>query len=139
MKKALTLLILTGLFLQTPVFAIQDVKIKVSKTKKQQEKVFTLSPYWESYNDELLNGYVEEALANNLDIKIAKARIKQSEAILGTIKSERLPQLSINPSVYPYKTVSKWTRRFEYSKIGNFIRSCMFIFQYYFVRCSYQK
>lgn len=109
MKKALTLLILTGLFLQTPVFAIQDVKIKVSKTKKQQEKVFTLSPYWESYNDELLNGYVEEALANNLDIKIAKARIKQSEAILGTIKSERLPQLSINPSVYPYKTVSKWT------------------------------
>ena len=97
MKKAITLLILTGLFLQTPVFAIQDVKIKVSKTKKQQQKVFTLSPYWESYNDEFLNGYVEEALENNLDIKIAKARIKQSEAILGTIKSERLPQLSINP------------------------------------------
>ena len=69
--------------------------------------------YWESYHDELLNKYIAQALENNFDIKIAKSRIKQSEAILGTINSQRLPQLSINPSVYPYKTVSKFTGKYS--------------------------
>ena len=102
--------------LNSAAFAIQDnnknIKIQVRKTKKQPEQSFTLNPYWESYNDELLNGYISEGLENNLNIKIAQARIKESEAILGTVKSERLPQLSINPSIYPFKTISRWTGNF---------------------------
>ncbi len=112
-KKVLILLILGGLMLNSAAYAIQDnnknIKIQVKKSKKQPEKIFTLNPFWESYNDELLNGYISDALENNLDIKIAKTRIKESEAILGTINSQRLPRLSINPSIYPYKTISRWT------------------------------
>ena len=113
MKKVIGLIILVCLITQTPVCAIEEhhnsLKIQVKKSKKQPEKIFTLNPFWESYNDELLNGYISEALENNLDIKIAKTRIKESEAILGTVNSQRLPRLSINPSIYPYKTISRWT------------------------------
>ena len=112
-KKVIGLIILVCLITQTPVCAIEEhhnsLKIQVKKSKKQPEKFFTLNPFWESYNDDLLNGYISEALENNLDIKIAKTRIKESEAILGTINSQRLPRLSINPSIYPYKTISRWT------------------------------
>ena len=101
--------------INSSAYAIQDntnIKIQVQKSKKQPEQSFVLNPYWESYNDELLNGYISEGLENNLNIKIAQARIKESEAILGTVKSERLPQLSINPSIYPFKTISRWTGNF---------------------------
>ncbi len=113
MKKIVWLLIFLCLITQTQVFAIQEnhnhLNIHIKKSKKQPEKVFKLNPFWESYNDELLNGYISDALENNLDIKIAQTRIKESEAILGTVNSQRLPKLSINPSVYPYKTISRWT------------------------------
>jgi len=113
MKRILILSILLGFVLQPAANAIQEPavspakKIKISKSRKDQTRKFVLPAYWESYNDELLNKYVEEGLENNFDIKIAKTRIKQSEALLGTINAQRLPQLSINPSVYPYKTMSK--------------------------------
>ena len=113
MKKIVWLLIILCIITQTQVFAIQEthnhLNIHIKKSKKQPEKVFSLNPFWENYNDELLNGYISDALENNLDIKIAKTRIKESEAILGTVNAERLPQLSINPSIYPYKTISRWT------------------------------
>ena len=125
MKRFLTIMILSVLFLHAPVFSAQNSAPKwvagvgvntagqnKSKKQKEPEKNFVLKPYWESYDDELLNAYIQEALENNFDIKIAKARVQQSEAILGTINAERLPQLSINPSIYPFKTISRWTGNF---------------------------
>ena len=119
MKRFLTIIILSGLFINSPVFSAQnpapkwEAGIGVNKAgqnkQKEQDRKFVLNPYWESYNDELLNSYIQEALENNFDIKIAKARVQEAEAILGTINAERLPQLSINPSIYPFKTMSRWT------------------------------
>ena len=126
MKKIITLTVILCMVLQTTAFAIQDVapqskstptnktkKVRISRNKKEFVRDYILPSYWESYHDELLNKYIAQALENNFDIKIAKSRIKQSEAILGTINSQRLPQLSINPSVYPYKTVSKFTGKYS--------------------------
>ena len=114
--KKIILLTLAVLIVQFPVLAIESNSIpwevKINKNKKEQEKIFVLNPFWESYNDELLNGYIQEALENNFDIKIAKSRVKQSEAILGTVNAQRLPQLSVNPSVYPFKTISRWTGKY---------------------------
>src|SRR5574344_1903958 len=116
--KKFTTILLIGLFsIQSGVFAQDNniksnnnsIKIKVSRHKKEADKTFTLSPYWETYNDTILNGYIDEALEKNFDIKIAKSRIKQSQALLGTINAQRLPQVSINPSVYPFKTMSKYS------------------------------
>jgi len=126
-KKILTLFIVSILTLQSAVLAKETVdnnsriKIQVSKQKnspkKDAEKTFNLAPYWENYSDDLLNGYIYEALEKNLDIKIAQSRIKQSQAILGTVNAQRLPQLSVNPSIYPYKTISKFSG--EYGSSNN--------------------
>lgn len=115
MKKILILLILVSfVLLEVPSFAIQENRLElgVHKNKKEAEKSFTLNPYWKNYQDNLLDEYIQEALENNFDIKIAKSRVKQSEAMLGTVNAQRLPQLSINPSIYPFKTISRWTGRF---------------------------
>ena len=120
MKRFFTIVILSGLLMYAPDVGAQNstpkwqagVGVNIGKKQKEQDKKFVLNPYWESYNDELLNGYIQEALENNFDIKIAKARVEESEAILGTVNAERLPQLSINPSIYPFKTISRWSGNF---------------------------
>lgn len=108
MKKILVGIIALNLIL--PVFASQPepYDIKIDK----EEKNFVLAPFWENYHDESLNEYENEALENNLNIKIATTRVRESEAVLGTINSQRLPQLSVNPSIYPFKTISRWTGRY---------------------------
>lgn len=106
MKKIITIIILGALSLSSFCFAGENAPMAVKAEKENT------ASYWENYGDELLNGYIQEALENNLSIKIAGARIKESEAILGTINAQRLPQLSINPSVYPYRTISRWSGNF---------------------------
>ena len=60
--KKIILLTLAVLIVQFPVLAIESNSIpwevKINKNKKEQEKIFVLNPFWESYNDELLNGYI---------------------------------------------------------------------------------
>lgn len=106
MKKIITIIILGALSLSSFCFAGENAPMAVKAEKENT------ASYCENYGDELLNGYIQEALENNLSIKIAGARIKESEAILGTINAQRLPQLSINPSVYPYRTISRWSGNF---------------------------
>lgn len=124
MKRIITLLIAGCLFFaQGATFALQKndtYEVQINKSKKTPDKTFTLNPYWESYNDELLNGYIQEAIENNFDIKIATNRVKESEALLGTVNAQRLPQLSVNPSIYPFKTISRWTGRYGSGNHLNF-------------------
>ena len=118
-KKIISFFILIIFIMLPEAIAIEEVQapqaVSVKKEKRREkkaEKSFLLEPFWEDYNDELLNGYIQEALENNLSVKIAEDRIKESEAILGTVNAQRLPQLSINPSVYPFRTISRWTGNF---------------------------
>ena len=88
MRKLIVLSIILGIALQTTAFAIQEPtststkKIRISRNKKDQIREYTLPAYWSSYNDEYLNKYIDEALENNFDLKIAKSRIKQSDNIM---------------------------------------------------------
>lgn len=123
MKRIITLLIAGCIFFsQGVVFAVKNdtYDVQIKKSKNAPDKTFTLQPYWESYNDELLNGYIQDALENNFDIKIATNRVRESEALLGTINAQRLPQLSFNPSIYPFKTISRWTGKYGSGYLLNF-------------------
>jgi outer membrane protein, multidrug efflux system len=52
---------------------------------------------WEEVvEDELLRGYIAEALTNSWDIKAAAARVLQAEAFLRVTRSEFLPSVSAN-------------------------------------------
>lgn len=110
MKRTIIILLILGIFgARDAVFAASpSLKSGVSKQQKNKEddKKFVLYNFWESYTDEYLSSYVFEALEQNPSLKIANDRLRQSQALLGTINAQRLPHIGVNPSVYPYRSLS---------------------------------
>jgi len=51
--------------------------------------------WWQRYQDPVLDRLVAEALANNLDVRIAAARIEEARAALGLSEAQRYPTLGI--------------------------------------------
>jgi multidrug efflux system outer membrane protein len=56
------------------------------------------SPWWGMFNDEALRSLIAQALATNLDIQVAIARIEQARALVGVVQSETRPQLGYQAS-----------------------------------------
>ncbi|MBI5582260.1 MAG: efflux transporter outer membrane subunit [Deltaproteobacteria bacterium] len=50
--------------------------------------------WWEGFGDPVLNGLIREALQENLDLKIAAARVDQFLGALDTTRSQFFPQIS---------------------------------------------
>ncbi len=49
--------------------------------------------WWEQFGDPVLNELIESALRENLDVRIAAARVEQFIGALGTTRSQLFPQL----------------------------------------------
>ena len=56
--------------------------------------------WWRLYNDPVLDGLEQKALARNTDLRMALASLEQAQATLNELHGEQLPQtsLSINPT-----------------------------------------
>lgn len=50
-------------------------------------------PWWEQLNDPVLNKLVEQALVNNLDLKIAIANVEQFMGVYGATRASLFPQI----------------------------------------------
>jgi outer membrane protein, multidrug efflux system len=55
--------------------------------------------WWEVYHDPTLQNLIRQALENNLDVRIAAARIDQARATLGSTRLQQLPQISASAGV----------------------------------------
>lgn len=62
-----------------------------SGVKKGAAEANQLSEWWKTLDDPLLSRLVEEAIANNLDLKQAQARMRESRARRGLSNAESLP------------------------------------------------
>ncbi|MBM3194104.1 MAG: efflux transporter outer membrane subunit [Chlamydiae bacterium] len=51
-------------------------------------------PFWQKFEDEILNGLVDEALSYNQDLKVAIYTVKEFEAQYGIVSSKLYPQMS---------------------------------------------
>jgi outer membrane protein, multidrug efflux system len=51
------------------------------------------TPWWEQFGDPVLNALVETALRENLDVRIAAARVDQFVGNLGAVRSQFYPQV----------------------------------------------
>src|SRR5690348_2829588 len=49
--------------------------------------------WWEQFGDPVLDELVDSALRQNLDVRVAAARIDQFIGTLGTVRSQSYPQL----------------------------------------------
>ena len=50
--------------------------------------------WWQLYQDPTLQSLIREALDNNLDVRIAAARVDQARALLGSTRLQQLPEVS---------------------------------------------
>lgn len=55
-------------------------------------------PWWELFDDHALQGLIEEALANNYDLRIAAKRVEQARYAVGTTRADLLPQVGYQGS-----------------------------------------
>lgn len=58
-------------------------------------------PWWQIFGDPTLKGLIETALTNNLDVKLAAARIQEAKALVRGTKSPALPSVSAGVSSSP--------------------------------------
>lgn len=57
---------------------------------------FADQSWWQIYQDAILDELLSEALANNLDVRIAATRVEEARAVLGATRMQSLPQASVN-------------------------------------------
>ena len=50
--------------------------------------------WWKQFGDPVLDSLIDEALANNLSVKIAAANVEQAAAVLTQVRSPLYPQAS---------------------------------------------
>lgn len=65
-----------------------------TETSGDNFSIFTNTKWWEVFNDPVLNGMEEEALAYNKDLQAAVARVDQARANAGIAAADQLPALS---------------------------------------------
>jgi multidrug efflux system outer membrane protein len=63
----------------------------------------TLAHWWRSLNDPELSGLEERAVQGNLDLKIARARIREARALRGISKANLFPTLGASASATNYR------------------------------------
>jgi NodT family efflux transporter outer membrane factor (OMF) lipoprotein len=90
--KFIKILIILTLF--TCIVPPTSAKQQVSKTNNIE--YINLS-WWEKFNDNNLNSYMETAYKNNQDLKIATLNAKQGEQVVKMAFSNQLPQLGFSP------------------------------------------
>lgn len=57
-----------------------------------------LAQWWGSLNDSTLAGLIERAVANNLDLRAAEARVRESRARRGLAAADRFPTVTVGGS-----------------------------------------
>ncbi len=99
-KKALAAVItlsIAGLNM-VPVPALAKSKKEENKVIKSQISQYQIDyinmPWWETFNDEYLNGYIDKAIRNNHDLKIATLRIEQYRQLEKMQLAAELPSVS---------------------------------------------
>ncbi len=73
-----------------------------------------LGAWWSRLGDATLNGLIQRAVASNLDLRQAQARVRESRAALGVARSDELPSVDANGS-YTRQRNSETTRQGGFS------------------------
>lgn len=107
LKKILAAIVLTSLTGMTfmPALAVQEVndntptqyKSMVKKSKKVSDDykyAYVNMDFWGQFNDDILNGYIDRAVKNNYDLKMATLNVKEYYENVKLQFSNELPKLT---------------------------------------------
>lgn len=111
MKKIITIALLTSILSLNilPVFADspqpKQFKSMVTKNKKQKSNDYKFNyinlNWWDNFNDDLLNDYIEKAVLNNYDLKMATINVEEYYQNVKAQFANELPSVTggFGPSV----------------------------------------
>ncbi len=89
---------LSGCFVVGPDYVKPEIKApKQWRFAAEDAKETANLSWWKQFNDPVLNRLVEQALLNNLDLKIAIANVEQFMGVYGATRAHLFPQLSGQP------------------------------------------
>lgn len=107
MKKIITLALLTSIISVMPVSAIEEFskssatpkefKSMVSKNKNTSDDykfAYVNMNWWSNFNDDILNSYIEKAILNNYDLKMATISVDEYYQNVKAQFANELPTLS---------------------------------------------
>lgn len=80
-----------------------------SVVSTQAAPLTDLAHWWESLHDPQLNALLDRAVAGNLDVRVAVARLQESRAVLAIFTGQTLPDLDLSGAA-GYGTTSNVTR-----------------------------
>lgn len=76
-----------------------ETPAKWTQAPVAEAKTLRLSDWWKTFNDPVLNHLIQDAIASNLDVKLAESRIRQARAeYLGTIAAG-LPTINARSNI----------------------------------------
>jgi NodT family efflux transporter outer membrane factor (OMF) lipoprotein len=97
---ALLLLLLAGCTTVGPNYVPPEVSASAAWTTElrdgltaEQTDPQTLAHWWKTLNDPILSGLIEQAVAGNLDLKEAQARVREARARRGISQADRFPTI----------------------------------------------
>lgn len=90
-----TVLVLAGCASVGPDYhAVKPATPQLQGLDAAQENVAQFqAAWWKQFNDPILDALIQRAAANNLDLRIAVARLHESRALLSGAKSDQLPTI----------------------------------------------
>lgn len=90
-------LLLTGCAWLAPDYKRADLDMPEKWADEQAgDKAVDMKEWWKEYDDPVLEKLIEEALANNGDLALASARLRQSRAQYDYAFANQFPLLSVN-------------------------------------------
>lgn len=128
MKKKITTLLLASFICMnlTPISCLaigkdsnkEPKKASITKTHKQRAKSdefkyeYINYNWWKNFNDDILNGYIDKAIKNNYDLKMATIAVDEYYQAVKIQFANELPSASVGfgagYSKMPYSTSSDW-------------------------------
>lgn len=104
-KKVLILFLVLNLFLSnlTGIYAYAKAPKQLKGSVEDYRIQYTNIDWWNNYNDPILSGYIQKAVQNNHDIKIASLRVKEGQEMVKTVFAKQLPMIGIEPEAYVQK------------------------------------
>lgn len=93
-------------------------KVSISKSHKQRAKsdsfkyAYINYEWWNNFNDSILNGYIDRAIKNNYDLKMATITVDEYYQAVKIQFADQLPSATVGfgpgYSKMPYNTTSDW-------------------------------
>lgn len=127
-KKLLSIIILLGIvnINLMPAFALGKNKANDKKLINAQISEckfdYINMAWWESFDDELLKGYIEKAVNQNQDLKIATLKVEEHNQLVKMQFAKQLPSISVAPGLGSMKMpgTSSMGGLFNFPLIANY-------------------